>query len=177
MKRTSLADHPCSIARALDVAGEWWTPLIVRDIAYGVRRFRELQEDLGISANVLADRLDALVAEEVLYTHVYQQRPRRSEYRLTEKGAELIPVLLALLQWGDRWTWPDPGGPARVVHADCDTEVRVEVRCPQCERAVSPYELRARAGKHLPRTPSHGEPGSVSGRRLGRAPGGLRLAS
>src|SRR5262245_27161227 len=176
MKRTSLARHPCSIARALDVAGEWWTPLIVRDVAYGVRRFRELQEDLGISANVLADRLDALVAEGVFYTHVYQQRPRRSEYRLTEKGAELIPVLLALLQWGDRWTWA-AGGPVRVVHADCDTEVHVEVRCPHCEHAVSPDELLARAGTHLPRPPSQGEPGSVSGRRLGGALRGLPLAS
>jgi DNA-binding HxlR family transcriptional regulator len=177
MKRTSLAEHPCSIARALDVAGEWWTPLIVRDVAYGVRRFRELQEDLGISANVLADRLDALVADRVLYTHVYQQRPLRSEYRLTEKGVELVPVLLALLQWGDRWTWPDAGGPVRVVHADCDTEVGVEVRCPHCERAVPPDELRARTGKPLPRPPGQGEPGSVSGRRLGGAPRGLRLAS
>ena len=68
MKRTSLGEYPCSIARALDAAGEWWSPLIVRDVAYGVRRFRELQEDLGISASVLADRLDALVAEGILET-------------------------------------------------------------------------------------------------------------
>ena len=66
MKRTGLSDHPCSIARTLDVAGEWWTPLILRDVAYGVRRFAAIQEDLGISANVLADRLDTLVAEGIL---------------------------------------------------------------------------------------------------------------
>src|ERR1019366_10354701 len=84
--------HPCSIARTLDVIGESWTPLILRDVAYGVRRFGEIQEDLGISANVLADRLEALVGEGILETRVYQERPRRSEYVLSEKGSELIPA-------------------------------------------------------------------------------------
>src|ERR1035441_10597672 len=100
MKRTALGHHPCSIARTLDVAGEWWTPLILRDVAYGVRRFAELQEDLGISANVLSDRLETLVAEGILERAVYRQRPERHEYRLTEKGRELLPALLALMQWG-----------------------------------------------------------------------------
>ncbi|HMG98734.1 MAG TPA: helix-turn-helix domain-containing protein, partial [Gaiellales bacterium] len=101
MKRTSLNSHPCSIARTLDVAGEWWAPLILKDVAYGVRRFKDLQDDLGISANVLADRLEALVADGLLETHVYQERPRRHEYHLTEMGADLIPALLALMGWGD----------------------------------------------------------------------------
>jgi DNA-binding HxlR family transcriptional regulator len=166
MKRTSLSHHPCSIARALDVAGEWWTPLILRDVAYGVRRFGEIQEDLGISANVLSDRLEALVAEGILERAVYQQRPERHEYRLTEKGSELIPALLALMQWGDRWTWPDGRGPVRVVHEDCGHEVRVEVRCPHCERALPVGELRVKARGGVVRAPGEHEPGSVSGRRL-----------
>jgi DNA-binding HxlR family transcriptional regulator len=116
MKRTSLSAHPCSIARTLDVAGEWWTPLILRDVAYGVRRFGEIQEDLGISANVLSDRLEALLAEGLLERRLYQRRPERHEYRLTEKGADLIPTLLALMQWGDRWKWPGARGPVRVTH-------------------------------------------------------------
>ncbi len=175
MKRTSLSHHPCSIARALDVAGEWWTPLIVRDVAYGVTRFGELQEDLGISANVLSDRLDGLVAEGILETRLYQRRPDRHEYRLTEKGAELIPALLALMRWGDRWKWPGARGPVRVEHEDCGHEVRVEVRCPHCERALEPGELRAKPGVRPSKPPGEHEPGSVSGRRLYASGDGLRL--
>ena len=116
VKRTSLQHHPCSIARTLDAAGEWWSPLILRDVAYGVRRFRELQENLGVSANVLADRLETLLSEGLLETRVYQQRPERHEYHLTEKGLDLVPALLALMAWGDRWAWPGGRGPVTVLH-------------------------------------------------------------
>jgi DNA-binding HxlR family transcriptional regulator len=173
MKRTALVDHPCSIARALDAAGEWWSPLILRDVAYGVRRFGEIEQDLGISANVLADRLETLVAEGLLETRVYQQRPQRHEYHLTEKGADLIPALLALMAWGDRWTWPRGRGPVRVVHEDCGHEVSVEVRCPECERAVAVEELRAKPRRGVTGAPAAGEPGCLSGQLL--AGGGVRL--
>jgi DNA-binding HxlR family transcriptional regulator len=166
MKRTALSDHPCSIARTLDVAGEWWTPLILRDVAYGVQRFAAIQEDLGISANVLADRLDTLVAEGILQRSVYQQRPERHEYRLTDKGADLIPALLALMQWGDRWAWPGARGPVRVVHDECGHDVRVEVRCPHCEREAATAQLRARARGGVVDPPGHHQPGAVSGQRL-----------
>jgi DNA-binding HxlR family transcriptional regulator len=175
MKRTALSHHPCSIARTLDVAGEWWTPLILRDVAYGVRRFAELQEDLGITANVLADRLETLVAEGILARSVYRERPQRHEYRLTEKGRELIPALLALMQWGDRWTWPDARGPVRVAHADCGHETRVELRCPHCEREVEAQELRASVRAGIVDAPGEREPGSVSGRRLLERGEGVRL--
>ncbi len=177
MKRTSLSDHPCSIARALDVAGEWWTPLILRDVAYGVRRFGEIQEDLGISANVLSDRLDGLLAEGILERRLYRQRPERHEYRLTEKGAELIPALLALMQWGDRWTWSGARGPVRVVHEHCGHEVRVEVRCAHCEREVDADELRAQARGGVVRAPREHEPGSVSAGRLLSGSAGVSLQS
>jgi DNA-binding HxlR family transcriptional regulator len=166
MKRSALDHHPCSIARTLDVAGEWWTLLILKDIAYGVRRFRELQDDLGISANVLADRLEALVAEGILDTHVYQERPQRSEYRLTEKGTDLIPALLALMQWGDRWKWPGSSGPVRVLHEQCEHEVHVQVRCEHCDRETGHAELRAKPRRGVVQPPAEGEPGSVSGARL-----------
>ena len=166
MKRSSLGHHPCSIARTLDVAGEWWTPLIVKDVAYGVRRFGELQEDLGISANVLSDRLEALVGDGILRTHVYQERPRRHEYRLTDKGADLIPALLALMQWGDRWKWPGGRGPVRVLHEQCGHDVRVEVRCEHCQREAGRGELRAKPRPRVIDPPGEGEPGSISGARL-----------
>jgi DNA-binding HxlR family transcriptional regulator len=174
MKRSSLAAHPCSIARTLDVAGEWWTPLILRDVAYGVRRFRELQEDLGISANVLADRLQALVSEGILETSRYQERPPRDEYRLTEKGAELIPVLLALMQWGDRWKWKGAAGPVRVLHEHCGHDVHVEVRCEHCQREAATEELRATPSGAV-RAPRAGEPGRVSGERLLSSKDGVGL--
>jgi DNA-binding HxlR family transcriptional regulator len=177
MKRTSLADHPCSIARALDAAGEWWAPLILRDVAYGVRRFVDLQADLGISANVLADRLEALLAEGILETRTYQERPPRSEYHLTQKGTELVPALLALMQWGDRWSWPEGRGPVRVTHAPCGHAVQVEVRCPHCERAAQASELRAEPGARLAHPPREGEPGNVSGQRLYASRRGVPLAS
>jgi DNA-binding HxlR family transcriptional regulator len=166
MKRTDLAHHPCSIARTLDVAGEWWTPLILRDVAYGVQRFGAIQEDLGISANVLSDRLETLVAEGILQRSLYQQRPERYEYALTEKGADLIPALLALMQWGDRWAWTGGHGPVRVQHAECGHDVRVEVRCPQCERELAAAELRATVRGGVVDLPGEHEPGAVSGRRL-----------
>jgi len=143
MRRTGLGNHPCSIARAVDVVGEWWTPLILRDVSYGVRRFRELQDDLGVSANVLSDRLDALVGAGILKTAVYQEKPQRSEYLLTEKGLDLLPALLALMQWGDRWAWGAGAGPVAVEHAECRHEVAVEIRCPHCDRRAEPSELRA----------------------------------
>jgi DNA-binding HxlR family transcriptional regulator len=175
MKRSSLGDHPCSIARTLDVAGEWWTPLILRDVAYGVRRFGAIQEDLGISANVLADRLDTLVAEGILRRSVYQQRPERHEYGLTEKGADLIPALLALMQWGDRWAWAGSRGPVRVLHERCGHDVRVEVRCVHCERELETHELCAKARRGVVNPPGEHEPGGVTGRRLLASPRGVSL--
>jgi DNA-binding HxlR family transcriptional regulator len=175
MKRSVLRHHPCSIARTLDVAGEWWTPLILRDVAYGVRRFREIQDDLGISANILSDRLDALVGEGILETVVYQARPRRHEYRLTQKGAELLPALLALMQWGDRWTWPGGEGPVRVVHDDCGHEARVQLRCEHCERHVAAAELRATPRWPRPRAGASPAAGAVSGDRLYASAQGVRL--
>jgi DNA-binding HxlR family transcriptional regulator len=176
MRHTDLSQHPCSIAKAVDVVGEWWTPLILRDVAYGVRRFGEIEANLGISANVLSARLAALVEAGLLATRHYQRRPERSEYVLTEKGADLVPVLLALMQWGDRWAWPKRG-PVRVVHEECGHEVRIEPRCPHCERAVAPQALRALPRPGVVLAPGPGQPGFVSGTRL-RAAGsaGVPLA-
>ncbi|MGW2083656.1 winged helix-turn-helix transcriptional regulator [Streptomyces sp. NPDC001880] len=102
-QRTSLADADCAIARALDVVGDWWTLLIVRDTARGVHRFDALQEELGVSRKVLTERLRLLVDAGVLSREPYQDRPPRYEYRLTRRGRALLPVLIALQDWGDTW--------------------------------------------------------------------------
>src|SRR4051812_4693920 len=103
MQRTSVGGMACSMARTLDVAGEWWSPLIVRDVWLGRTRFDEIQDNLGLSRKVLADRLETLVSEGVLERRPYQERPPRYDYLLTEKGRELMDAFLTLIGWGDRW--------------------------------------------------------------------------
>ncbi|AZM88596.1 winged helix-turn-helix transcriptional regulator [Streptomyces sp. W1SF4] len=102
-QRTHLGDADCSIAQALDVVGDWWTLLIVRDTARGLYRFEELQRELRVSRKVLAERLKLLVEAGVLTREPYQERPVRHEYRLTPRGRGLLPVLVALQDWGDTW--------------------------------------------------------------------------
>src|SRR6185312_5676707 len=104
MQRTQFGHMACSIARTLDIAGEPWSPLILRDVWVGIRRFDQLQHDLGISSKVLAERLKRLVEHGLLDRVAYSERPLRHEYALTEKGLELVDVLLAVAAWGDRWT-------------------------------------------------------------------------
>lgn len=102
-QRTSLSDADCAIAQALDVVGDWWTLLIVRDTARGVHRFDALQQELGVSRKVLTERLRMLTDAGVLVRQPYQDRPVRHEYRLTPRGRALLPVLIALQDWGDAW--------------------------------------------------------------------------
>src|SRR6185437_16671788 len=99
-------DQNCSIARALEVLGDRWTLLVIRDAFLGVHRFDDFQRDLGVARNVLSDRLARLVDEGLLERRRYQERPERFEYRLTEKGLDLFEVLAALMHWGDRWYAP-----------------------------------------------------------------------
>ncbi len=138
----------CSIRRTLDVVGEKWTLLVLREAFYGVRRFADFHRTLGCARNILAARLTTLVDEGILDRHPYQEpgaRPR-TEYRLTEKGLELFPTLVALLQWGDRWT-ADPQGPAVVVcHQGCGQRVGVELRCDAGHRPLSARDTQANPG-------------------------------
>lgn len=106
-RRTHLGDANCSIAQALDVVGDWWTLLIVRDAARGVDRFDDLQRELGVSRKVLTERLRLLVDADVLAREPYQERPVRYAYRLTPRGRALLPVLIALQDWGDQWVLGD----------------------------------------------------------------------
>jgi DNA-binding HxlR family transcriptional regulator len=128
----------CSIARTLDVAGEPWSPLIIRDIWVGITRFDELRRDLGISRKVLTERLDWLVEHGMLERRPYSTRPPRHEYALTEKGLEFCEVLLAISAWGDRWTTGPDGPPALFRHHSCGELMHPELHCSQCsERLVA----------------------------------------
>jgi DNA-binding HxlR family transcriptional regulator len=139
----------CSIARSLDVAGEWWTPLVLRDIWMGRSRFEEIQENLDVSRKLLADRLDTLVREKVVTRQRYQDRPPRYEYLLTEKGEELMVALLALLSWGDRWTAGGDGPPMLMRHKGCRKSVEAQVRCSGCDEPLRAREVRLEPGPGL----------------------------
>jgi DNA-binding HxlR family transcriptional regulator len=145
VKRSSVAHFNCSIARALDVVGEWWTLLIVRDVFMGLRRFEAIQADLGIARNILSDRLSSLVANGVLEKRRYQDHPERYEYVLTEMGRDLVPVLHSLMQWGDRWLSPD-GPPMVLLHRECGEQLEWGESCPHCGRSVEAHEVRLRKG-------------------------------
>ena len=136
----------CSVARALEVLGDRWTLLVLRDAFSRVRRFEDFQRSLGVARNVLTDRLNRLVDEGILKRVPYQERPVRFEYRLTEKGRELWPVMMTLMQWGDR-NYTEPGGPPVVVrHRDCGGEVTGHLSCSKCGAELGPYDVEATAG-------------------------------
>jgi DNA-binding HxlR family transcriptional regulator len=145
VERKSFREFDCSVAQCLEVIGEWWTMLIVRDVFLGVHRFDVLQARLGISRNVLTQRLQKLVDDGILRRQAYQERPIRYEYRLTDKGRDLWPVLTALRQWGDRYAAPD-GPRISIEHRACGHVAEPELRCPACGEAVGARDYRAVPG-------------------------------
>jgi DNA-binding HxlR family transcriptional regulator len=132
MQRTQFGEMACSIARTLDLFGEPWTPLILRDVWVGISRFEQIRADLGISTKVLTQRLAVLVESGVLERRQYSARPPRHEYALTEKGTELCDVLLVMARWGDRWLAGEAGPPVLHRHAGCGRTSHVELRCSEC---------------------------------------------
>lgn len=152
--RKRLSGIECSIARSLDVIGEWWTPLVLRDIFYGLHRFEEIATDLPIARNVLASRLAALVEAGLLVRRQYSDGPPRHEYHPTAKGEETFGVLLALMSWGDRWTNPDDTPPVTVLCRSCDTQTHPVVACDACGAALTPSTVGVRPnhGQQTPRT-------------------------
>ena len=135
----------CSVAQCLEVVGEWWSLLIVRDAFLGVRRFDDFQARLGISRNILNQRLTALVEHGVLDRVPYQDNPPRSEYRLTEKGRDLWHVLTAMRQWGDRWEAP-AGAPLRMRHSSCGRVVKAVAVCSHCGEPLDRRSITVEPG-------------------------------
>ncbi len=135
----------CSIARTLEVVGEWWTMLLVREAFNGVRRFDDFQARLGIARNVLATRLQSLVDHGILERRQYQDRPQRFEYRLTPKGLALYPVLISLMVWGDTWQAGPDGPPVHLTH-ECGFEPDPALVCTHCQKPLNPREVHAEGG-------------------------------
>ena len=144
---TDFGDFHCSIARTVDVVGERWTPLILRDVMLGVTRFDDIQRDLGVARNVLAARLDALVEDGILERRAYQEHPVRHEYVLTEKGRELATALLAMMAWGDRWESGGDGPPVQLRHEALRRAHRPRAHVLVLRRAARARELTAQAGR------------------------------
>jgi DNA-binding HxlR family transcriptional regulator len=145
MERASFRDMNCAVAQCLEVVGEWWSLLIVRDAFLGVTRFDDFQARLGISRNVLQRRLERLVDEGVFERVEYQRKPPRFDYRLTAKGRDLWLVLTAMREWGDRWAMPN-GPSLELEHRSCGHRATVTPTCSECGDELRLRDLRARRG-------------------------------
>ena len=143
MLKSDYDGQECSIARALEIVGERWTLLIVRDVFLGLRRFDQLQESLGIARNVLTDRLSKLVEAGILERVRYSERPERFEYRLTDKGLELNVALTGLRQWGDKYLSKRP---PRVLRRKSDGKPVIAALVLEGARVLRPDEVESVAG-------------------------------
>ncbi|WP_371435042.1 winged helix-turn-helix transcriptional regulator [Polaromonas sp.] len=147
-ERLRYSAENCSVAAALAVVGEKWTLLVLREAFFGLRRFEEFQQVVGCARNILSDRLTKLVANELMSRTAYREHGQREryEYQLTERGVELFPVLVSLMQWGDRWLSGNSGVPVVVRHQHCGSIVRVELRCEDGHGPLSPRDTMATPG-------------------------------
>lgn len=132
MLRRDYRGQHCSIAASLEVIGERWSLLIIRDILLGRRKFSEMQESLGVARNVLSARLRRLVDAGLIEPRPYQEKPRRFEYFLTEKGLDLWPVLVSLIHWGDKYYPRDGEPPIVLLHRDCGGSIDDRRICTAC---------------------------------------------
>jgi DNA-binding HxlR family transcriptional regulator len=146
VRRTAFADWPCSVARTVDILGDWWTPLVLRESYRGARRFDEFQRNLGIGRNILAQRLRRLVDEGMLERRRYRDHPVRNDYVLTAKGRDFFPVIVAIMHWGDTWLAGDGGPPILLRHATCGQDMHAEVVCSHCGEPVSLRDVLPRPG-------------------------------
>ena len=149
MKRSSFADMNCSIARSLEIIGEWWTLLILRDAFFGITRFEEWHERLGIARNILTNRLDTLVEHGVMERVPYDEARGRFDYVLTDKGRALWPVLVTLRQWGDEWVVGHGREPVSLVHTSCGSVSHGELVCDQCGEPLEADHIRSARGPGL----------------------------
>jgi len=143
--RADYTDQNCSIARSLELIGERWTILLLREAFLGTHRFDEFQRKLGIARNVLQTRLERLLDAGIFKRVQYQEHPPRYEYRLTTKGVDLWPVVVALLQWGDRYTAPS-GPPVVLEHKGCGGALDGRRRCDRCGADLEPWDVSVRPG-------------------------------
>jgi DNA-binding HxlR family transcriptional regulator len=134
----------CSIARSFGVMGDPWKALIIRDLNLGLTRFDQIAEDLGVSRKVLTERLNEMILDDLVKREPYQHNPPRYDYRLTDQGRDLLPVILAAMAWGDRWRAEPAGVPAIAIHRG--HECRVDVVCAACGEPVEAADITGAIG-------------------------------
>jgi DNA-binding HxlR family transcriptional regulator len=145
MKWSDLGEERCSVARSVAVIGDRWTLMLLRDCFLGVRRFEDFERRLGISRSIVAERLKRLTAAGVLRREAYQQRPVRYEYRLTDKGLALHPVLMAIVHWGDAFYAGPEGPPLIYRHKACGCDFAPSLTCSACGASVGARDVEVRA--------------------------------
>lgn len=150
MKRTSFDSWPCSIARTVDLLGDGWTLLVLREVFYGESRFEGFIDSLGIARNTLTDRLRRLENAGLLQRRPYQSEPVRHEYLPTDKGRDFFGVLAAINAWGDRWLTDDTGVPVVMHHTACDHDTQAKVVCSSCGEPLHHQEVTVRTGPGYP---------------------------
>ncbi|MES3025265.1 MAG: helix-turn-helix domain-containing protein [Pseudomonadota bacterium] len=165
MERSSFADFSCSIARTLELIGEWWTVLILRDLFMGFDRFDEIQRDLGLASNVLSARLRRLLEHGIVERQADPADGRVLRYSLTEQGRELYPILLALTAWGDKWRAPGGKVPLQVRHAGCGQLTHAVPACAHCGEPLLLHELGFEPGPGGRAAPGTALVGQVLARR------------
>ncbi|MDX2011000.1 MAG: helix-turn-helix domain-containing protein [Myxococcaceae bacterium] len=151
MRRTRFQDWPCSVARTVDLLGDWWTPLVLREAFYGVRRFDDFQQGLGVARNILTERLTRLCDEGLLRKEPYSDAPLRHEYRLTDKGRAFFDVILVMMRWGDDWLSGDAGAPIELVDRATGRLVEPVVVDRHTMAPIDPRAVVARPGPGFPR--------------------------
>jgi DNA-binding HxlR family transcriptional regulator len=145
MRWSEIDQQDRSVAQALSVVGDRWTMLILKEAFMRVRRFEDFLERTGAPRPVLSDRLRTLVDDGVLEKRRYSERPDRFEYRLTEKGLDLWPVLISLLRWGDKWMTGNEGPPVEVLHKTCGHAIHPELACPECGDWLQATDMQTKA--------------------------------
>ncbi len=144
MRWSEIGDQSCPVARSLSVLGDRWTMLVLREAFWRVRRFEQFQERTGAPRPVLAERLKMLVDEGVFERRRYSERPDRYEYRLTEKGIDLYPVVISLLEWGERWmTDADAPPVVELRHRTCGATIHPHLACPACGDPLTARDIEA----------------------------------
>jgi DNA-binding HxlR family transcriptional regulator len=151
VRHDKLREQPCSIARSVAILGERWTFVILRQAFMGARRFEDYQNGTNIARNILTDRLRQLVEAAILERRPYAEHPGRTlyEYRLTQKGRDLYPILVTLMQWGDRYGGFEHGAPVELVHRTCGKVTQPQLVCSECGERIDPRQMEPRVGPGL----------------------------
>jgi DNA-binding HxlR family transcriptional regulator len=147
----------CSIARSMSIFGDRWTLLVIRQIFMRIRRFSEIQSSLGIPKHRLSDRLSRLVEEGVIYKDAYDNAGKRFDYKLTDKGLALYPIVVAIAQWGDNWMADGDGRPIEYIHKDCGHGAEPKVCCTACDEPITAHNTFARPAQGILKKIARGE--------------------